>query len=115
MRSSKNKRKTKSTNKVSATSSNVASAAVASTSANSGEGWHEEVRDGIILGLNFVRDLSESTDLLAPLKGASALVIRGLETARVRSCANAHGMCRLIDRDRLCKTTRPPGESSLRS
>jgi hypothetical protein len=97
MRSSKNKRKKNSTNKVSATSSNAPSAAVASTSANSGEGWHEEARDGLILGLNFVRDLSESTDLLAPLKGASALVIRGLETARVRSCTKAGVRCRLID------------------
>jgi hypothetical protein len=35
--------------------------------------------------LNFVRDKSESTDLLAPLNDASELVRRGLETAKVRS------------------------------
>ena len=81
----KNKRKKKSINKVPGLSSNASLVAIASTSNNSGEGRREEVRDGLILGLNFVRDLSESTDLLAPLKGASELVIRGLETAKVRS------------------------------
>jgi hypothetical protein len=86
-KSFKNKRKKKSINKVPAISSNAPSVAVASTSNNSGEGWREEARDGLILGLNFVRDLSESTDLLSPLKGANALVIRGLETAKVRSYA----------------------------
>jgi hypothetical protein len=86
-KSFKNKRKNESTNEVPAISSNAPSVAVASTSNNSGEGWREEARDGLILGLNFVRDLSESTDLLSPLKGASALVIRGLETAKVRSYA----------------------------
>jgi len=86
-RNFKNKKKNKPINTASAASSNVPSVAIASTSNNSGEGWREEARDGLILGLNFVRDLSESTDLLSPLKGASALVIRGLETAKVRSDA----------------------------
>jgi hypothetical protein len=86
-KSFKNKRKKKSTNKVPAISPNAPSVAVTLTSNNSGEGAREEARDGLILGLNFVRDLSESTDLFAPLKGASALVIRGLETAKVRSYA----------------------------
>ena len=86
-KSFKNKRKNESTNEVPAISSNAPSVAVASTSNNSGEGRREEVRDGFILGLNFVRDLSESTDILSPLKGASELVIRGLEIAKVRSYA----------------------------
>ena len=84
-KSFKNKRKKKSTTKVSAASPNAPSVAVASTSKNSGEGRREEARDGPILGLNFVRDKSESTDLLAPLNDASELVRRGLETAKVRS------------------------------
>lgn len=80
----RNKHKTKQKKKKAGPSSNARSdVGVASTSANSGDGWREEAVDGVILGLNFVKDLSESTDLLNPLKAASGVVIRGLETARV--------------------------------
>jgi hypothetical protein len=79
-----NRAKAKQKKKKAAPSSNPVSAAgVASTSANSGDSWREEARDGALLTLNFVKDLSESADVLSPLKGATAIVIRGLETARV--------------------------------
>lgn len=46
---------------------------------------YEGTRDGLILGFNIVKDVSEASEILAPLKAACALVIRGLETTRVRS------------------------------
>jgi len=80
----RNKRKNKQKKKRDAGSSSKAPQnAVASTSANSGNSLREEARDGVILGLNFVKDLSDSTDLLSPLKAATGVVIRVLETARV--------------------------------
>jgi hypothetical protein len=45
---------------------------------------YEETRDGFILGFNIVREISEATDLLAPLK---LLIVRGLETTRVSTFA----------------------------
>jgi hypothetical protein len=44
---------------------------------------YEETRDGFILGFNIAREVSEATDLLAPLKATSLLMIRGLEITKV--------------------------------
>lgn len=60
----------------------------ATTNPNTGEGEdnlaYEGTRDGLILGFNAVKDVSEATELLAPLKATCALIIRGLETTRVK-------------------------------
>jgi hypothetical protein len=44
---------------------------------------YEETRDGLLLGFNVIREISEASDLLSPLKSTCLLIIRGLETTRV--------------------------------
>jgi hypothetical protein len=44
---------------------------------------YEGTRDAFILGFNIVKDISEATGVLSPLKSVCALIIRGLETTRV--------------------------------
>lgn len=44
---------------------------------------YEETRDLSILVANIVKDISEATEMLTPLKSTMALIIRGLELARV--------------------------------
>jgi hypothetical protein len=46
---------------------------------------YEETTDGFILGFNIVREVSEATGLLAPLKATCLLIVRGLETTKVRN------------------------------
>lgn len=60
----------------------VASTVIASARP-SGETWRGEARDAIILSLSTLKDASEATGLLAPLKAICALIIDGMETARV--------------------------------
>jgi hypothetical protein len=60
----------------------VASKAIASARP-SGETWRGEARDAIILSLSALKDASDATGLLAPLKATCALIIDGMETARV--------------------------------
>jgi hypothetical protein len=43
----------------------------------------EETRDGFILAFNVVKDISEASGILSPLKSTCALLIRGLEITRV--------------------------------
>ncbi|PVF96199.1 WD40 repeat-like protein [Serendipita vermifera] len=43
---------------------------------------YQETTDGFILGFNIVREISEATSLLAPLKATCLLIGRGLETTR---------------------------------
>jgi hypothetical protein len=45
---------------------------------------YEGTKDELILGFSIVKDVSEASELLASLKAICALVIRGLETTRVR-------------------------------
>jgi hypothetical protein len=54
---------------------------------------YEETRDGFILGFNVVREISEATDLLSPLKAAGLLMVRGLEITKV--CISCHLMTRV--------------------
>jgi hypothetical protein len=48
-----------------------------------GDKAYEETRDAFILGFNVVREVSEATDLLAPLRATCLLLVRGLEMTRV--------------------------------
>jgi hypothetical protein len=47
-----------------------------------GDKAYEETRDAFILGFNIVREVSEATNLLAPLRATCLLLVRGLETTR---------------------------------
>jgi hypothetical protein len=60
----------------------AASKAIASARP-SGETWRGEARDAIILSISTLKDASEVTGLLAPLKATCALIIGGMEIARV--------------------------------
>jgi hypothetical protein len=61
----------------------VASSSTASSSARD-ERAYEETRDAFILGFNIIREVAEATELLSPLKSTCLLLVRGLETTRVR-------------------------------
>lgn len=64
---------------------NHGSASTASTSTVRGsDKAYEETRDAFILGFNVIREVSEATELLSPLKSTCLLLLRGLETTRVR-------------------------------
>jgi hypothetical protein len=68
--------------KANASQSNLASTSDHSPSPKSDKAY-EETRDAFILGFNVVREVSEATDLLAPLRATCLLLVRGLETIRV--------------------------------
>lgn len=59
------------------------------------------VRDGLTQGVGVIKDVSEATDMLAPLKATCALIERALEITKVyiytvaRTCHD--GPKRLID------------------
>lgn len=61
---------------------NLASTSNRSPSPKSDKAY-EETRDGFLLGFNVVREISEATDLLAPLRATCLLLVRGLEMVRV--------------------------------
>jgi hypothetical protein len=61
---------------------NLASTSNRSPSPKSDKAY-EETRDAFILGFNVVQEVSEATNLLAPLKATCLLLVRGLETTRV--------------------------------
>jgi hypothetical protein len=58
-------------------------ATLTSNHANIDSTLYEETRDGFILGFNVVREISEATDLLSPLKATGLLIVRGLEITKV--------------------------------
>jgi hypothetical protein len=65
---------------------NPESSARASTPSNTGAkelASYEETREWSLLFANVVRDISEASGMLSPLKSTMALVIRGLEITRV--------------------------------
>lgn len=47
------------------------------------ESASELTREAFILGFNIIKDISEASELLSPLKATCALILRGLETTRV--------------------------------
>jgi hypothetical protein len=65
-----------------ASQTNLASTSHSSPSPK-GDKAYEETRDAFILGFNVVREVSEATNLLAPLRATCLLLVRGLEMTRV--------------------------------
>ena len=57
----------------------------ANSSAARSERQYEITRDGLIIFFGTAKDISEATELLAPLKVACGLMVRALETAKVCS------------------------------
>jgi len=57
----------------------------ADSAAARSDGRYEITRDGLIVFFGTAKDISEATELLAPLKVACGLMVRALETAKVCS------------------------------
>jgi hypothetical protein len=58
-------------------------AVTSSTGGAKGGATYEETRELSLLFANVVKDITEASDMLSPLKSTMALVIRGLEITRV--------------------------------
>jgi hypothetical protein len=65
--------------------SEMASTSPANPSANAARSneQYETTRDGLIIFFGTAKDVSEATDLLAPLKATCALMVRALEMTKV--------------------------------
>lgn len=68
----------------STSATSISNASTSDAAAPSDDGLlYQEVREWSILVTNVVRDVSEATSMLAPLKSTMALLTRGLEITRV--------------------------------
>jgi hypothetical protein len=88
-------RKKKGKDTSSATSTHPTStSSVAASSAARSDKRYEMVRDGFSEGFGALKDVSEATEILAPLKATSALMVRALEITKV---------CQLLPQNLICR------------